>query len=207
MTCSTFSTSTAYCSTDRQFKSVWMTTLATLRCTNNSPGISPTISFAGTRLSAQPIHKCLGFCCSASDLKNVGSRSVIRRAHARLRSKSAARLLTATILFGSRRPDLDHLVGLLPPLAPSLPQGRERVGFHPIGREQHRAAAVRRLLGPRADRQDQQAVADAVHREAELIGRSKVDRPLERVAGLCLHAIAFPRGNHPQRPQPHRVDG
>ena len=38
MTCPTFSTSTAYCSTDRQFRSVCTTTLATLRWTNSSPG-------------------------------------------------------------------------------------------------------------------------------------------------------------------------
>ena len=47
----------AYCSTDRQLKSVCRTRFATLRWTNSSPGASPTISFAGTRLSEQPIHR------------------------------------------------------------------------------------------------------------------------------------------------------
>ena len=57
MTCSTCSASTAYCSTDRQLRSVWTTTLATLRWTNSSPGSRSTISLAGTRLSEQPIHR------------------------------------------------------------------------------------------------------------------------------------------------------
>ena len=61
--------STAYCRTDRQLMSVWMTRLATLRWTKISPGSSPTISFAGTRLSAQPIHRYLGVCWRARSLK------------------------------------------------------------------------------------------------------------------------------------------
>src|SRR5258707_285962 len=38
MTWRTLRRSTANCSTDRQFRSVWTTRLATLRCTNTSPG-------------------------------------------------------------------------------------------------------------------------------------------------------------------------
>lgn len=75
MMCSTFSTSTAYCITDKQFRSVCTTTLAMLRCTKTSPGARPMISLAGTRLSAQPIHKRRGDCwsnlrleCSRADL-------------------------------------------------------------------------------------------------------------------------------------------
>src|SRR5690606_14237647 len=45
----------------------------TLRCTNSSPGISPTTSLAGTRLSEQPIHRNSGRCWRASRAKNSGS--------------------------------------------------------------------------------------------------------------------------------------
>src|SRR5688572_6466610 len=88
MTCSTRRTSTAYCSTDRQFRSVCTTTLATLRCTNSSPGSRLTISLAGTRLSAQPIQRKRGDCCRDRVSKNPGSRAVIDRAQARLLSSS-----------------------------------------------------------------------------------------------------------------------
>src|SRR5262245_647961 len=77
MTCSTLRTSTAYWRTERQFRSVCTTRFATLRCTNNSPGRSPTISLAGTRLSEQPIHRYFGLCWSTRRLKKVGSRRVI----------------------------------------------------------------------------------------------------------------------------------
>jgi hypothetical protein len=60
MTCFTFSTSTANCITDRQFRSVCTTTLAMLRCTKSSPGSRLTISLAGTRLSEQPIQRYFG---------------------------------------------------------------------------------------------------------------------------------------------------
>src|SRR5436189_106558 len=56
MMCSTLSTSTANWITDRQLRSVCTTTLAMLRWTKSSPGSSPTMSLAGTRESAQPIH-------------------------------------------------------------------------------------------------------------------------------------------------------
>src|SRR5689334_12102317 len=87
MICSTLSTSTAYWITDRQLRSEWTTTLAMLRWTKTSPGIRPMISFAGTRLSAQPIHRYLGVCCAASFWKNCGSLAVICAAHERLLSK------------------------------------------------------------------------------------------------------------------------
>src|SRR5204862_7950257 len=48
------------------------------------PGKRPTISFAGTRLSEQPIQRYRGACCRESRLKKPGSRSVSRAAHARL---------------------------------------------------------------------------------------------------------------------------
>ena len=41
------------------------TTLATLRCTNTSPGARPTTWFAGTRLSEQPIQRYSGACRSS----------------------------------------------------------------------------------------------------------------------------------------------
>ena len=40
--------------------------MATLRWTNSSPGLSPTISLAGTRLSEQPIQRYSGACWEAS---------------------------------------------------------------------------------------------------------------------------------------------
>src|SRR5512143_2043679 len=52
MTCSTLSASIANCRVERQLRSVCTTTLATLRCTNISPGSKPTIWYAGTRLAA-----------------------------------------------------------------------------------------------------------------------------------------------------------
>src|SRR5262245_17901698 len=79
-------TSMAYCITDRQFRSLWTTTLATLRWTNTSPGSTSMIWLAGTRLSEQPIHKYLGACSAANRWKNVGSLAVIRSAQARLLS-------------------------------------------------------------------------------------------------------------------------
>ncbi len=73
MMCSTSSTSTAYCTTDRQLRSVWITRFATLRWTNSSPGSRPVRRSAGTRLSEQPIHKKRGFCAWAKRSKNSGS--------------------------------------------------------------------------------------------------------------------------------------
>ena len=55
--------------TDKQFRSVWITTLAILRWTKISPGRRSTIWFDGTRLSEQPIHKYSGFCCRESFAK------------------------------------------------------------------------------------------------------------------------------------------
>src|SRR3954469_22456676 len=84
MMCSTARTSTAYCRTERQFRSVCTTTFATLRWTNSSPGSRSTISLAGTRLSEHPIQRYFGVCCWASVSKNCGSRDLIRCAHLRL---------------------------------------------------------------------------------------------------------------------------
>src|ERR1019366_5900300 len=84
MTCPTLSTSTASWIVERQFRSVCTTTLATLRCTNISPGNNPTIWFAGTRLSAHPIHRYGGVCWPMRRAKKSGSRRVISAAQARL---------------------------------------------------------------------------------------------------------------------------
>src|ERR1051326_4390839 len=78
--------------TDRQLRSVWTTTFATLRWTKSSPGKSPTISFAGTRLSAQPIQRYCGVCWCDRRLKKFGSRCVIAVAHFRLFSKRCPRM-------------------------------------------------------------------------------------------------------------------
>src|SRR6476661_3534244 len=84
MTWRTARTSTAYCSTDRQFRSVWTTTFATLRWTKSSPGSSPTISLAGTRLSEHPIQRYCGACWEARLWKKSGRRAVISAAQRRL---------------------------------------------------------------------------------------------------------------------------
>src|SRR5579872_5251234 len=55
-----------------------------LRWTNISPGSSPTISFAGTRLSEQPIHRYAGACWPSRRLKKPGSRATCALAQARL---------------------------------------------------------------------------------------------------------------------------
>src|SRR5947207_7475464 len=83
----TFRMSTANCITDKQFRSVWTTRLAMLRWTNNSPGASPTIWFAGTRLSEQPIQRYFGDCCRDSSRKNSGFTWRIPSDHARFLSK------------------------------------------------------------------------------------------------------------------------
>src|SRR3990167_3574852 len=69
---------------DRQFRSVGTTTLATLRCTNTSPGARPVIWLAGTRLSEQPIHMYCGLCCASRSVKNVGFSRTMAAAHSRL---------------------------------------------------------------------------------------------------------------------------
>src|SRR4051812_5337943 len=84
MMCSTFSMSTANWMADSALRSECTTTLATLRCTNTSPGSRPVIWLAGTRLSLQPIHMNLGFCCWVRPLKNPGRVRSISAAQARL---------------------------------------------------------------------------------------------------------------------------
>src|SRR5206468_7534492 len=84
MMCCTFSISTANCTVDNALRSECTITLATLRCTKTSPGSSPVIWLAGTRLSEQPIHMNLGFCCLVSELKKPGRVFSISAAQARL---------------------------------------------------------------------------------------------------------------------------
>src|SRR6267154_3781420 len=83
----TFKISTANCMTDKQFRSVCTTKLAILRWTNNSPGARPTIWFAGTRLSEQPIQRYCGDCCRDSSRKNSGFTCRIPSDQARFFSK------------------------------------------------------------------------------------------------------------------------
>src|SRR5262245_46949768 len=83
----TFRTSTANWTVERQLRSVWTTTLATLRWTNISPGRRPTIWLAGTRLSEQPIQRYCGACWPERRRKNSGSCRVISAAHERLLAK------------------------------------------------------------------------------------------------------------------------
>lgn len=61
----TLSFSTANWMTDKLLMSLLTTKLATLRCTNISPGCKPVISSAGTLESEQPIHRYRGVCFSA----------------------------------------------------------------------------------------------------------------------------------------------
>src|SRR5262245_44394975 len=84
MTWPTRRMSTANWIAERQFRSVWTTTLATLRWTNISPGSRPTIWLAGTRLSEHPIHMYCGACWRDNRSKKPGSCRVISAAHVRL---------------------------------------------------------------------------------------------------------------------------
>src|SRR5262249_25545370 len=90
-----FSTSTANWITDRQLRSVCTTTLPMLRWTNISPGIRPTISLAGTRLSEQPIQRYSGACWRDSSSKNPGCELAMRAAQARFLRKSSCSVFTA----------------------------------------------------------------------------------------------------------------
>src|SRR4051794_33410705 len=88
MICRTDKTSTAYCTTATQFVSPGDTMLATLRWTKSSPGSRPTISLAGTRLSAQPIQRESGFWIAHRRSKKPGSRLRRSSDQARLFSRS-----------------------------------------------------------------------------------------------------------------------
>src|SRR3954462_11233630 len=84
MMCCTFSISTANCTVDNALRSECTITLATLRWTKTSPGSRPVIWLAGTRLSDQPIHMNLGFCCWVRLEKKPGRSRSICAAQARL---------------------------------------------------------------------------------------------------------------------------
>src|SRR5688572_17597133 len=126
----TFSTSTAYCMAERQLTSACTTTLATLRWTKSSPGGRPTISFAGTRLSEQPIQRYSGACCFVRRAKNCASCRVMRSAQARLLAKSSLRKRNSVL---RRRALLDEGVHPGAPLvvreARGNDAGGERVGL------------------------------------------------------------------------------
>src|SRR5436190_18446861 len=78
-----------------------------LRWTKSSPGSRPTISFAGTRLSAHPIHRYFGFCCRGSRAKKSGSLRRIRSDHARLLSNKGL----SGCIEDMWTPSLDHFAG------------------------------------------------------------------------------------------------
>src|SRR5258705_4125503 len=105
--CCTLSTSTAYCITVRQLRSVCTTTLATLRCTNLSAGTRPTIWLAGTGPSEQPIHMYFGACCALSREKNSGSSRTISAAHVRLLANSSG----MSVMGSGRRPVRRRSIG------------------------------------------------------------------------------------------------
>src|SRR5258706_7398873 len=91
MTWRTFSMSTANWIAERQLRSACTTMLATFRCTNISPGGSPTIWFAGTRLSEQPIQRYPGACFCARREKNCGSCRAMSAAQAGLLASRCSR--------------------------------------------------------------------------------------------------------------------
>jgi hypothetical protein len=70
--------------------------LATLRCTNTSPGSRPVISLAGTRLSAQPIHMYCGLCCCSQAREEAGLARSVVGGPARLLKSSSVLLLMAS---------------------------------------------------------------------------------------------------------------
>ncbi|MCY1550325.1 hypothetical protein D9M68_865730 [compost metagenome] len=74
------------------------TILATLRCTNSSPGIRPTTSLAGTRLSEQPIQRNSGRCCRARRAKNSGSLALSDPAQKRLLANNCSTSIDAPVL-------------------------------------------------------------------------------------------------------------
>src|SRR4051812_21003815 len=110
MICATFSTDTANCITERQFMSVCTTRLETFRWTKSSPGNSPTISLAGTRLSEQPIQRYLGLCCLESFSKKRASRVRMSLAHCRLLSKRFCRV--SIRINGNKIPRGDYFCGM-----------------------------------------------------------------------------------------------
>src|SRR4029077_14864070 len=79
---------------DSKLRSLWTTRFATFRWTKTSPGGRSTISFAGTRLSEQPIQRSSRACRSTSDVKKAGSRATAAAAQRRLPAKSSSRPLT-----------------------------------------------------------------------------------------------------------------
>src|SRR6476661_455898 len=127
MMCSTLSMSTANWIVDSAFRSECTTTLATLRCTNTSPGSSPVIWLAGTRLSLQPIHMNLGFCCCVRPLKNPGRARSISAAQARLCLKRSLMVVMAE-------------------LSPRLPGGGDVVAIARIHHAVDDAAVLERAL-------------------------------------------------------------
>ena len=74
-----------------QFVSSGATMFATFRWTKTSPDLMPTISFADTRLSEQPIHMYFGCWMSRRRSKNCGSSASRTIAQARFRSSRCVR--------------------------------------------------------------------------------------------------------------------
>src|SRR5438309_1851792 len=102
MMSSTLSMSTANCTVDKALRSEWTMTFATLRWTNTSPGSSPVIWLAGTRLSEQPIHMNLGVCCLTRLVKKPGRVRSISAAQARLWAKRSSMVRGMLVLCSHR---------------------------------------------------------------------------------------------------------
>src|SRR6476660_6080028 len=100
---------------DKALRSECTTILATLRCTKTSPGSSPAIWLAGTRLSEQPIHMYLGVCCLTRLVKNPGRSRSICSAHWRLWANRSEMLALVMIAFLAVVPALHRFREQLPP--------------------------------------------------------------------------------------------
>src|SRR5690349_7305166 len=135
MMCWTLSISTANWIADSAFKSECTTTLATLRWTNTSPGSSPVIWLAGTRLSEQPIHMYLGDCCLVRLVKKPGRSRSICAAQARLWAKRSCMDGVICAIFACR------------------PYVRSRTGqtLHRLGEQLPADQHAPHLAGARAD--------------------------------------------------------
>src|SRR5690554_4828082 len=166
---------------DRQFRSLGTTTLATLRCTNTSPGSRPVIWLAGTRLSEQPIHMYLGFCCASSPVKNPGRSRSIRSAHSRLwtnRSSMEVVLMRCSLAAG------------VSPMVGRAGRGRSAGLREQFAADQHAAD----FTGTRADFVEFRISPQAAQRVL-------VDIP---IAAMDLQPLAGHPGRFLRAPQDHR---
>src|SRR6516164_9367055 len=163
---------------ERQFRSVWTTTLATLRWTNISPGSKPTIWFAGTRLSEHPIHRYCGACWRDSRLKKSGSRAVICSAHARLFANSWLKMRMSIPIHECRPIRLQDQLGC-----------RSDVGNDPGGNPKL-CSVLHTMAGENVDRLGADGVTE--FRVRRMIPDDKRSLEIDSMIALCeLEKIRF----------------